>query len=500
MLLRPQVKDFKIIGFYLGKLIIGFALFMIFPILLSLGMNEWAPLFDFLISFFFCLIFGLILNLCCYTDAGPRWSHGLIVVSLSWLVAGFFGAMPLFLSEHWNSFLDAYFDAMSGLTTTGLSLANDMSHMSYGHNLWRHILQFIGGQGIVVVVLSFFVQGVAGTFRLYVGEARDERVLPNIQQTARFIWIVSLTYLVLGSLFLAAAAMWDGMPLGNAVFNSVCIFMAAFDTGGFAPHEQNILYYHSPLFEAVTMVIMLLGAINFRLHYVLWTGQRKEIWRNFEVTVLFITIMGTFMLVAAGLSNTDSYPTAVAVFRKGFYHLMSAHTGTGFQTIYPVEFINEWGSLSLFGLIFAMGLGGCVSSTTGGIKTMRLGIVAKTFANDVKYYVSPESSVFFEKIHHIKDVILSDKQMRSALLITLAYTALFFFGSAAGMACGYPFMDSVFESVSAAGNVGLSCGITSPTMPPVLKVVYIAQMWVGRLEFISVFALLGFVYALVRGK
>lgn len=141
-----------------------------------------------------------------------------------------------------------------------------------------------------------------------------------------------------------------------------------------------------------------------------------------------------------------------------------------------------------------------MSSTTGGIKAMRLGIVFKVFTNDVKQYVSPPAAVVFERIHHIKDVILTDKQMRSALLITIAYIALFFIGSGIGMVCGYSFMESVFESVSAAANVGLSCGITSPTMPTILKITYILQMWIGRLEFISVFALAGFFYAMVKGK
>jgi trk system potassium uptake protein TrkH len=500
MLLRPQPKDFQIVAYYLGKLLIGFSVFMIFPIALSFALGELGPLCDLVIGFFFCLSVGLVLHILCYTRVAPKWAHGLIIVSLSWLACAFFGAVPLFMSGHYGCFLDAYFDAMSGLTTTGLTLAQDLSHMAYGHNLWRHLLAFIGGQGVVVVVLSFFVNGVPGMFRLYVGEARDERVLPNIRHTARFIWIVSLTYLVLGSLALTAAIAYDGMPLGNALYNSVCIFMSAFDTGGFGPHDQNMMYYHSPAFEIVSLVIMLLGAINFRLHYVVWTGQRKEIWKNFEVIIMFSTIMMTFVLVGVGLAQTNVYANPLGMFRKGFYHLLSAHTGTGFQTIYPSEFVRDWGSLSLFALIVAMGLGGCVSSTTGGIKAMRLGIVFKVFTNDVKSYISPAAAVFFEKIHHIKDVILTDKQMRSALLITIAYMLLFFAGSAIGMMYGYPFMEAIFESVSAAGNVGLSCGITGPMMPAVLKITYVLQMWVGRLEFISVFALAGFFYAMVKGK
>ena len=204
--------------------------------------------------------------------------------------------------------------------------------------------------------------------------------------------------------------------------------------------------------------------------------------------------------VALGLSRLDLYHSSIALFRNGFFQVISAHTGTGFQTIYPVQFMHDWGSLAVFGVMCAMSLGGCVNSTTGGIKALRLGIVGKAFIGDAKYYVSPESAVFFQKIHHIKDMILSEKQMRAACMIMIAYITTFFIGGVIGMLCGYPFVESFFESISATGNVGLSCGITSPDMPDALKITYIVQMWAGRLEFISVFALIGFMVALIKGR
>ena len=125
--------------------------------------------------------------------------QGMSLVGLSWLAAMFLGAIPLFLSGHWGSYLDACFDAMSGFATTGLVLVQDLDHLALSHNLWRHLMMFIGGQGIVIVALSFFVRGLSGAFKMYVGEARDERVLPNVVHTARFIWLVSIIYLILGS-------------------------------------------------------------------------------------------------------------------------------------------------------------------------------------------------------------------------------------------------------------------------------------------------------------
>ncbi|MCU0650645.1 MAG: TrkH family potassium uptake protein, partial [Candidatus Omnitrophica bacterium] len=466
------------------------------------------------------LIAGLAMRRICRTDQDLRWMHGMIVVSLSWIVAMFLAAVPLYLSGHWKSFMDACFDTMSGLATTGLALVQDMDHLSYGHNLWRHLIMFIGGQGIVIVALnlwrhlimfiggqgivivalSFFVKGVSGAFKMYVGEARDERILPNVIQTSRFIWLVSVVFLILGTLALGIAGLLGGMKPFNAFFHGACIFMAAFDTGGFAPQSQSILYYHSLPYEIITIVIMILGAINFKLHYHVWTGNRKEIMKNIESRALFVTVLITFFITAAGLQKAGIYPAAATLFRKGFYQLISGHTGTGFQTIYPAQFLLDWNDMALAGVIIAMALGGAACSTTGAIKMIRIGIIAKAFIQDVKRILLPDRAIVVQKFHHIKDIFLEDKLVRPTLIITLAYICLYGLGALIGTFYGYPFLNSLFESTSAAANVGLSCGITAVSMPAGLKVTYMAQMWAGRLEFMSVLTLLGFFVAAVKGK
>lgn len=500
MIFKPRVADIKAIGYYLGKIIIGLAFTMLVPIGTGILFVEINPTLDFLISIEIFLLIGLLLTTICRTEKDLNWMQGMVVVSLSWLVASILGAIPLYLSGHWNSYLDACFEAMSGFATTGLTLAQDLDHLSYAHNMWRHLIMFIGGQGIVIIALSVFVKGLSGAFKMYVGEARDERVLPNIINTARFIWLVSMVYLVLGSLALGLVGIFNGMKPMNAFFHGICIFMAAFDTGGFSPQSQNILYYHSLPYEVITMAIMLLGAINFKLHYHLWMGNRREIFKNIETVTLFITIMVTFFLTALGLKQLNTYPEAVAFFRKGFYHLISGHTGTGYATLYAKQFVNEWGNLALSGVICAMALGGGACSTTGGIKMLRVGIIFKALVQDIKRIILPEKALVIQTFHHIKEVFLEDKQVRSALMITLSYLVLYVAGAIVGMWFGYPFLNSLFESTSAAANVGLSCGITNVSMPAALKITYIIQMWAGRLEFMSVFTLIGVLIAAVKGR
>mgnify|MGYP001600945307 FL=1 len=500
MILRPTLADLKTVGYYLGKIIIGLGLSMLFPLVAAIAFKEINPAYDFIISALICLISGKLLILLCHTDKDPNWVQGMVVVSLAWLAASIFGAVPFYISGHWGSYLDCVFDAMSGFATTGLTLVQDLDHLSRAVNLWRHLIMFIGGQGVVVLALSFLVRGSAGAFRMYVGEGRDEKILPNVVETARFIWIVSITFLILGTLALAIVGRLEGMSWLNSFFHGACIFMAGFDTGGFAPQSQNMLYYHSLSYEIVTIVIMILGSLNFKLHYTLWLQSRKELTKNIETRTFFMTIMFTFFILAIGLSKLGVYPDVLGLFRKGFYQLISGHTGTGFQTIYARQFIHEWGDIALTALIIAMGLGGAVCSTTGGIKMLRIGIIFKALYNDVKRVMLPEAGIFIEKYHHIKEVILQDRQVRSAMLILLCYLGLYASGTIVGMLFGYPALEALFESTSSAANVGLSCGITSPSMPALLKLTYIFQMWIGRLEFMSIFTLFSFFAAFVRGK
>lgn len=500
MIPKPQLKDIKHIGYYLGKITIGVGLTMFAPIIIGLIFKESSPALDFLVGAQIALLCGLVLTWVCKAEGDLNWMQGMVTVALSWLVAMVLNAIPLYLSGHYKSFLDSCFETMSGLTTTGLTLVQDLDHLSYSHNLWRHLGPFIGGQGIAIIALALFMKGSAGGFKMYVGEARDEKILPNIVNTARFIWLISIVYLAIGTLTLGVVGISIGLKPQSAFFHGICIFMAGFDTAGFAPKSQNILYYHSLLFEMVTIVIIIAGSLNFNLHYQLWRGNYREIGRNIETRTLLMMVTLTFIIVAVGLGRLGVYPDAMILFRKGFFQLISGHTTTGYMTIYAQQFIKEWGDLALIGIILAMAMGGCVCSTAGGIKMLRVGIIFKALKQDIRSLALPERAIVTQKFHHIKTVFLEDGQVRVVLLITMSYIAIYVLGAIIGVGCGYPVLDSLFESTSAAANVGFSCGITDAGMPGILKVTYIIQMWAGRLEFMSIFALFGFIVAFFKGK
>jgi len=499
MILKPSFEDIKVILHNIGRLIIGIGILMSIPLITSILFAEWSVSLDFGIGGLLSLGLGILLFSLFKSEKEISWIHGLVVASMSWIAAMFLGAIPLYLSGHFGSYLDACFDAMSGFATTGLVLIQDVNHASNGLNMWRHFMMFLGGQGIIVVGLTFLIRGTGGAYKMYVGEAREERILPNVIQTARFIWKISLVYLIIGTASLAVIGLIEGMAPLRALLHGIWIFMAAFDTGGFTPQSQSILYYHSFPFEIVTIGLMLLGTLNFGLHYALWKRDWKEPFRNIETITLFFSVMFIFTLTAIGLKQFVTY-SGMAMFRKGFYQIISGHSGTGYMTIGARQFINEWGPMAMVGATLAMAAGGSACSTAGGIKVLRIGIFFKALFQDVKKILSPGTALITEKFHHLKDIVLEEKFVRSALLIILTYILTYTLGTVVGMFYGFPLYQAVFESVSAAANVGLSCGITSPTMPTPLKITYIIEMWLGRLEFMSIFALIGFIIAYFRGK
>jgi trk system potassium uptake protein TrkH len=500
VIVRPRREDHLVIGKYTGKVIVGVGLLMLVPLATSIAFAEWDTALDFVISIAVCLAFGSATQLICRTERDLSWSHGFIVASGSWILATIVGALPHFLSGHEGSYLDSMFDVMSGYTTTGLYMLQDLDHVSMGLNMWRHLLTYAGGQGIVVIALTFLFKGTSGAYKVYVGEGKDERLLPNVVQTARAIWLVSLTWLVLGTLALFGTGWWLGQAPVRAFFHAMWVFMGAWSTGGFAPQSYNTMWFHSLTYEVITVVIFIAGSFNFAMHWAVWTGNRKEILKNVETISFTVTLTATTLIATFWLAKSGVYPSAMALFRKAFYQLASGHTTTGFSTIYARAFVTQWGPVGLIATTIAMAIGASACSTGGGIKGIRMGIMSKALIQDIRSMISPESTVVRAKYHHVRDVWLDDGVVRTAMTVTIAYLTLYAIGAVVGSLYGYDFVQSAFEMTSAASNTGLSCGVTSPFMPWVMKVIYLLGMWLGRLEFMSVFALFGYAYAIVRGR
>jgi trk system potassium uptake protein TrkH len=174
---------------------------------------------------------------------------------------------------------------MSGFTTTGLSLIQDMDHIPVSLNMWRHILTFVGGQGMVVLALTFLIKNTGGAYKVYVGEAKDVELVPNVMGTAKQIWKISMIYLAIGTAALWIAGITIGIRPVSALFQALFMFASSWSTGGFAPYSQNIMYYHSFAYEIITLVFFILGSLNFGLHYAVWQKNRRELVKTLKYRV-----------------------------------------------------------------------------------------------------------------------------------------------------------------------------------------------------------------------
>jgi len=493
-----SIRDVLVVGYALSRIVKIIAVLLLLPIPVAVIYQEWSVIGDFVMAASLSYSLALIMQIFFYTEDDVKFKHAMVVSAFIWIFGSFLAGLPLWISGTVNTPLDATFDGMSAWTTTGLTMIPDVDHVSYTVNFWRHLTQFVGGAGIVVFALALLTRSVAGAVRLYSAEGREEKIFPSITKTAKAILGICLVYLLFGSLALSAVAVYEGMPLGAALFDGVMTSMAGFSTGGFSTHSQSILFYHSTIYELVAVILFVAGSFNFTLHFAVLTGNRTELKKNIEILTFSITLIALTIIIMSFLLYFNVYSDYVILFKKGFFQLISGHTTTGFQSVNSIQMAREWPYITLFAVTVSMILGACSSSTAGGIKALRVGLIIKMFIYEIKRVVLPESAVIVEKYHHIHPATLSNRTARGALLIAIGYIILFTLGSLITMFYGYSMIEAMFETASAVANTGLSVGIANYQAPPVIKITYLFLMWMGRLEIIAVFVLVGVSYLALK--
>ncbi len=393
-----------------------------------------------------------------------------VVVSI-WIIATFFSSLPFIFSGMLN-FSQAYFEAMSGWTTTGLSVI-DVSKAPKIFLIFRSIIQFFGGVGIVLIVVSALSESFGMT--LFTSEGHNNKLLPNLAKTARLIMKIYSGYFVAGT----ALYVVFGMPIFDAVNHS----MAALSTGGFSTETLSIGAYESFSIELITIILMILGSTNFYANMLLVKGRFREFFKLGETRlVLFFTATITPLIAFASLSAL--YGNFTTSLRISLFNVVSALTTTGFSTVS----YNNWPDFSYLVMIVLMVIGGGIGSTAGGIKLERIYIIYKQISWSIKSKFMPERMVNKPAIYRAegKAFITHDVYSESTNY-TLMFIAILIVGTSILTLTGYGIKEALFEFASALGTVGLSIGVTSINTPSIALSTMTFGMLLGRLEIFVIF-------------
>lgn len=494
---RFTLYDLRVIGHYLGMLVLLFSLSMLAPLLTAIVCGEWEPAARYLWSIGIAVIIGSAL---CFLRVKPgrlNQQQALVVTGLSWLLLSFIAAIPMYFSGHYDTFLDTLFDCMSALTTTGVSVIEDLDHLSNADNMWRFVMQFVGGIGLIVVALSLGLFGKSSGATMYASEGRSEHLVPNLMQTSRLIIKIMVSIVCVGTVAIMLICLSLGMAPGRAFLHGLWLSIACIVTGGFAPMSQSAAYYHSFALEVVLMIIMLLGCINFVVHSEVMKGRVESFFRDYETKTMVVWACVMAFVVTASLAASGGFSDLASILRRGLFMVVSAFTTTGLSNVTSNQLTTLFSSGALLVLAVLMGVGGGSGSTSGGIKIGRLGLIAQSLVASTKQTLAPDSVRVSTSYYHVGRRILTDDVARDAMTVFALYIVTYGVGAIAGIAYGYDATQAIFESVALGSSGGLSAGIISAGMPIGLELLYMLIMWAGRLEIMTLLALIaGFVTSL----
>jgi trk system potassium uptake protein len=469
------ILNIKLIFHIIGIVLFfeSFFLLIDIPVSVIYGSIDFFPiLFSYLITTFT----GIALFLLTRQDLvkEPTIKESFLIVGLSWLLLSLFGTLPYLFSGAIPKFVDAFFESVSGFTTTGSSILKDIESLPKGILFWRSETHWIGGMGIIVLILAIFPFYNIGGTQLFTAEGSMisfEKLRPRIIETAKRLWGIYMALTVLEIIFLTLG--------GMNLFDSICHSFGTIATGGFSTKNDSLMGY-SPYIQYVVTIFMFLSGANFALHYFFIQGDYKKVFSNEEFRVYtIIVLIATFIISIALIKNGRSIEAA---FREALFQVVSIITATGFASAdYLLWPTYAW--VIIFALMF---IGACVGSTGGGIKIVRHLIVYK----NVKAY--------FKKLFHPNSVnpirynesIISSELMRSIFAFYFLYLLIFIFGSFLMTALGLDLESAMGSVITTMGGIGPGLGTVGPAsnfsaVPAAGKIALTFFMIIGRLEIYS---------------
>lgn len=469
---------FKVVG----VLTITLAFAMFIPLLVGLFYQDMS-VHPIMMAIAITLAGGVALFLAGRTDRLDFVSQreGMAIVALGWTVAGFFGALPFYFEGEFPTFVDAVFESVSGFTTTGASVLTDIEAVSKGLLLWRSLIQWLGGMGIIVLGIAILPFLGVGGMQLYKAEVPTpvpDKLQPRIRDTAMILWKVYALITVL-----EVAALWAG---GMSFYDAVNHALTTLPTGGFSTKNASVAQFDSLYFDLVISFFMLLAGVNFSLHYQMLRGRPLAFWRDSECRFFLGAVLVLTLIVSFDIWRTV-YASFGEALRYGLFQVMSIITTTGYAT----ADYEQWPAMSQLILLQCMFLGASAGSTGGGMKCLRIMLCIKFCYKELFSLIHPRA------VSHVKIAgkAVPDDVLRSVLGFLALYIGLFGLCSMLLAGMGVDFTTAFGAVAATLGNIGPGFGMVGPVenyalIPYAGKWLLIWCMLLGRLEIYTVIILL----------
>ena len=470
----------KTVFFLIGILLIVLGVSMLAPYTLQVFLNEGSHSF---ISASFVTIFIGVLFILANLEKEYKLNlkQTFLFSSLAWVMVAIFGSLPFLLSNQNFSLSEAFFESMSGITTTGATIISDLDNSPKSILLWRAIMQWLGGIGIVVMAITILPLLKVGGMQLFKMEGPEstEKILPRTIEVAT---IIISTYIILT--FICGFFYWT---FGMTIFDSVSHSMTTIATGGFSTHNESIGYFKSSNIEIVASIFIILGSIPFLSYLKFAKGNRKVFFQDMQIKgLLYLLVIAIFvMFFYLFFINYES--SLFEKFRISSFNVISILSGTGYVT----DDFGLWGKFSLIFFLLLMFIGGCAGSTACGIKIFRLQMLLIFLKNQIKKFISP-NSVIINKYNNQK---ISDNFINSVIIFIFTFLFIFFIIAMLLSISGLDFITSISGAASSISNVGPGLGdIIGPNgnykdIPDLSKWILSIGMLLGRLELFAVLVL-----------
>ena len=468
----------------IGVLLMMFSVTMLTPLIVNAVYQDghWLP---YVYSFVMTCVSGFMLWYPCrHSHYELKTRDGFLIVSLFWIVICFFSAFPFMLSLHpTNGFTDSMFESVSGFTTTGATIIPRLEKLPHAILFYRQQLQFLGGMGIIVLAVAILPMLGVGGMQLYRAETpgpmKDNKLTPRITESAKALWMI---YLILTIVCIVCYYL-----AGMTIFEAIGETFATVSTGGFSLHDNSFAHYNSTTIEIIACVFMLLGGINFSLHFVaLQQKSLRHYWQDEELKFYLLLLFASCLFITITLVSYDIFiENRHYAITKSLFNVISLSTTTGFSSA-PFSI---WPTFAPILIMFLAITGGCAASTSGGIKVIRFLLLFKGTQREIVHLIHPNA------IYNIKfgGHTLSRQVLQSMWGFISIFTALFVFFTLALLALGNDLLTSFGAVTASLANAGAGLGKVSSnfaTLDVPSKWLLIFAMLLGRLEIFSLFVLL----------